>query len=563
MLLISKIVCQLKVKNSISSLYCGVRQSSFLGRDYNENKFMRNVLLKTDGCSLFNPEAVKHLNNKDETVSQLVQLVLKRTQTKRIILKHCLEKHESWSLNTKLYILDAWHITPEATRTELFECLLSSMLREFNQLSNGPALQLMYYIAWSKRYLRRAESEIIVNTFEQNINALTFEEISIYCLALFKNNVDVRKPILEKLYNLLMTTELRKHEDIAVTGILKAVRHFSDIFNQNELMELQKSLVPFAKEANLISLTHVILLGRMQRVFNPQLVDIVLERFLKNLDSLRIKDIEKALLVISTMNRNPNEIDRKFCDSVHQYLLKLPKTEHMDLMERYIRCISFMVLCRDVDEKSIDWALYPRRRKIYGDAISDNELALLIIDSYAKINLANSYSGHRLSDRFCAELMQGTHKKSGKPYALTGEICEIFKTNGAHCILSIPIPYVPHPDIFCVYNKRTNQTINTIQPNMDGTIINASELHQNNPDFEAIAIIPCFQRQTVFQSNQFTGVFQMKLNQLQMLGFKTIVIENEIWKSCESFNAKLEFLDLELRKKDVFLLNKCQNRKKC
>lgn len=547
---------------------------------YNEQNYMRKVLSRTDGCVLFDPTkhfrflvSPKEFSEKNPLMFELISTVTKVNTHHRFDVEYsqklltplndqCLEKYKGWPIGEQLFALDVWHFVNGVRDFSFFDAVLTNFLNELHGLEKGPALQTMYYVARSKRQLQPNEEALATEKLEKVIKHLTLDEISIYCLALVKSGSNVNSiSLIKSLYDCLMTNDLQHYDDIGVTGVIKAVRRFSTTDQLAELKELQTKLVSFADKSSLISLTHIIQLGAKQRVFNTQLIDVIIRRFLQNLDKLRIKDVERALLAISTFNHklNKNAIEKQFCDKAQEYLLMSLDTKFSVSL---IRCISYLVILGSADARLIDWALSPEvHEHVYGETISSDEHALLLIDSYAKVNLAHTYAGNKLPENLCIELMFKVCKTevAGQKSELANDISDILTNNGVHCILTRPIPHVPFPDIFLVYNKKTHRAIGHLEANADGTILNASSLHQNKSHMEAIAIVPCLQRQLIFNTNRYNGQFQFRLDQLKLLGFKTIVIKKTIWNSYGSPEAKRRFLALELCRNNVFLLNKVVN----
>lgn len=553
-----------------------VRRYSFVANEKDsshEQIYMRNVLRKTSGCALFEPAVdtnsltlQKRSIKNNEIISRLISVVDQLQKHKPTdftslngklaysLNNQCLENYKKWPINIQLYALDIWHFINGAKEIPIFEELLRNFLTTFEELKNGPSLQVMYYVAWSKRKFNSNEEMTVTNKLQAIVNELSLDEISIYCLALVKNDSQINSPSLVKsLYDCLMKNDLRNYDNIGVTGVIKAVRRFSTADHINDLKNLQNQLVPFAKQADLMALTHIIQLGCKQRVFNQDLIELILDRFLNRLDKLRIKDVERALLTISTCNYKNSAIQTQFLNNVQDHLLLSLNTKFSSSL---IRCISYLSVCGIVNMKLIDWALDPRT---HGKEIDNDEHALLVIDSYAKINMKNTYNGWKLPDQLCAKLMPkvAENEVAGQKSEFGNEIRDILNANGVHCIQCQIAPYIPFPDVFFVYNKRTNKAQILIEPNSNGRILQASDFHQNHNDLEAYAVLPCLQRQTVFNSNRYNGLFQFKIDQFRMLGFKTIVIKKSIWKLYPNAAAQQRYLALELCRNNVFLLNKC------
>lgn len=588
MFTLTKYSIRLKLKSiAPESVNIVRRSSSFLDNERttsNEQKYMRSVLQKTNGCVLFNgstnewtakqlidqPKQSMQIKN-NQIVTRLISIADKIKMynpanytliTRELLVpinKQCVEKYPEWSMDTRLYALDIWHSINGAKKLPFFEIILSDSLTKFTELNTGQALQILYYIAWSKRQFRSTdESMRVIRQFEKDISVLKLDEIAIYCVALIKSGTQVENQnLIKSLYGCLLKNDLKQFDDIGVTAVVKAVRRFSTTVHIYELKQLQEHLMLFAKGASLMSLTHIIQLGTKQRVFNRQLIEVVLQRFLNHFDKLRVKDVERALLAISVLNDKITPIEMEFLQKSQKYLLKSLGSH---FIESIFRCISYLVTCGVVDTRLIDWALDPKTHSYaFGNKIEQEEFPLLLIDSYAKINLGKAYRGHKLPVELCASLMPRIAERevTGQQSEITTEISDVLRKNGIDNIQCHVAPYISFPDLFFVYNKRTNKAVNCADcSNLPGTILNASDLHKNQQDLEAIAIIPCLQRQTVFKSNRYSGIFQLKLDQLKLLGFKVIVIRRSNWILYPNDAAKRRYLTIEFSKNNIFLLNR-------
>lgn len=571
----------LNIRNIYSFLFNSVRSYSFTyserKKNYHEQKYMRKILQNTNGCVLFDPSkqleyltSPKIFSENNEIISNIVSNTVKifqqnpndRKSNKELLAslnEQCIKNYKSWPINEQLFALDALHFIQ--TDLRFYKPVIGEYLNDFCALENGHALQILYYVAWSKLQLNDTEEAIVIKRLEEVINKLTLDEVSFYSLALIKGGCQVKNVDLEKsLINCLMKNNLKNHDDIAVTGIIKAIRRFSIVDYFDELKNLQKKLVPFAKSANYQSLTHIAQLGVKQRVFNQELIDVIIRRFLNNLDKLRIKDVERVLLTIATFNYKLDNINLKeFCDKVQEYLLMSYDTR---FPESIIRCTAYLAIFGVVDLKLVNWALHSETvDKVLSKWENKDEHNLLIIDSYAKINLASIYKGNKLIDKLCAELMMKVCEfdVAGQKSERENDIYDVLQENGIHCIMTRPIPYIPFPCIFFVYNISTHKTVQIVNGCSDGSILQASDLHKNNPNLIAIAMFSCSQRQRIYNSSRYNGIFQLKIDQLKILGFKTIIIQKTMWNKYKTQSAKRRHLAIELCRNDVFALNKLEN----
>lgn len=551
------------------------RNINFLSKEErtaDTKNYMRKILMKTDGCILFNPsrESILRTDYKieDKSIANLASIIIKLGNLRNAALHkkvlapindYCVQNYKTWPIDKQLFTLDVWDFARDVKENEFFNQMLYEFLNKFSTLSNGPALQVMYYVARTKKQLNANEISKIEEKLKRISDQLTLDELSIYCTAFIMSQTKIENTnLIKSFYKYLLQNDLSKFDDIAVTGILKAIRRFSTPEHLSEMKELQTKLIPYAKKASLLSLAHIIQFGYRIRVCNFELLDVVIRRFLAQMNELRIKEVERASLVIAIFDfRTPDRIEDQFCEKVKQFLLKSLETK---FPSSAIRCIAYLMIRDSVDTKLIDWALsttIPSNN--FNDSIFSGVHTLLLIDSYAKINLAKTYDGYRLSDDLCASLIRQIPEgfAEGHNIDILNDITEIFQSNQIHSISYKAIPHFPLPDIIFLYNKRTNKTIDFVCSNKDGKILNATDLHKNDPDLTAVAIVPCSWRQTIFNSNKYHGYFQLKLNQLKLIGFKVIVIRYQTWKQYTNIDAKRRFITLELCQNDVFVLNKC------
>lgn len=542
----------------------GATKSVQIAHEYN---FQRDVL-KQAGCSIFTPFDKMELNDDllqpDPLIDNLIEVIwlFKKNefnyQSNSSLRQHilpplddeCQEKSDKWSSHQKLFVMDIWASHLRMKRSKYFNKTLKDFLNEFNTLPEPCALQIMFFISDTKRKITSVDQKNILQKMEQILPQISLNEISIYCLTLFKNEFQIENDkFVRKLFTYLMEKNLMEAHDIAVTCILKALRKYATVVHIKEIKALQAKLLPFAEKTSLMALTHIIQLGFKQRVCNPELVELVIRRYSKNVSDLRLKELERALLIISTFDfRMPTQFEKQFYQIVQS---------NTDFPLSLIRCVSYLAVSGSITPGLIDHCLkLGDPDKIESALMNLNEIAhnLLIIDSFAKINLFGKYEGKTLSINSVQKLCTLIDKKRslGHHDYVLKELQQIFKKNGHSFITSKAVPHFPVPDLIFVYNKRTNEAIKLIKSNEMGTILRADDLHQNNPDLVAVVLVSCLQRQTIFNSHKYHGLFQMKLDQLKLLGFKVIVLRRNEWRR-NSKNLKQKYLSLRLCQQNIFL----------
>lgn len=563
-----------QLKEQLSALRLCHTVSNEEIRTTHEQSYMRKVLKKTPGCVLFDPN--NHLKlltdqqmrfTNDKLILNLTSIVRSQSRLKNFTQSSVaksklndlnveyLKQYVSWPVEKQLFALDAWHFVRAAHvfKYEFFRAMIEHFLNEFNRLPHGPALQIMYYVAWTKRRFSETERKNVIDRFEKIVEKLELDALSIYCLALIKSGAEIRNVnLVSSMYRNLLQNDFRKFDDIAITGILKAIRRFSTPDHINRMTELQKKLVDYAKVSSLFSLTHIAHLGYKQRVCHHELLEVIVRRFLQNLNKLRIKDVERACLSIATFGlTTPDQLDKKFSHEVQRLLLQLQYTNHPVSM---IRCISYLAVQGSIDPKLIEWALDPRTLfDAYGESLDLYEHPVLVIDSIAKINLAKTYKGPCLSDSVCEQLVQQRTEKfpDGENMQILNQLMSILNANKVKAVAWKSIPHSHIPDIYLVYDVKKHKTVDILRP-VPGKILNANDFVKDTPHLVAVALVLCSQFQVLSNARRFSGYFQMKLDQLKLLGFKTIIIKHADWKRFASAEAQKRYLTSEFRMNNIF-----------
>lgn len=174
------------------------------------------------------------------------------------------------------------------------------------------------------------------------------------------------------------------------------------------MIKLLSHLKWHAINGNILLLIHIANLGSLLLIKDDNLLEIVIHRLINNEHYLRIKDLERICFILSLFDfATPSKIENELCHNILRHLLTLEKTMYRDSI---IRCIYYLSLKGIYDTELINWALDPNNLHItYGDC-HQYERQVLKIDSFTKINLANTYKGNQLSDKECQIL---TEKLSG------------------------------------------------------------------------------------------------------------------------------------------------------
>lgn len=523
--------------------------------------FSREVLQKTKGCILFDashcfdPSAAFIKN--DKIILKLIEIAsFNRTKTNAnkqcidnfpYLDMECAEHSENWSIEQKIFALDIWYSMARGHyKSAFFHQTPKQYLQilKLKQLTKGPILQMLFYFTCTKQQLQEDEEKSILRILLRELHFLTLAEASIFYKALVVGDCLPRIEYgryVRRICNHLHQTDLRQEPEIAVTDAIKVVRRLSLNVHNKEINDLQMKLIPMVKERSHYLLTHVAQLGVRQKVFNPLLLEAVVERLMEFLrmepQVLRLKDVERSLLLIATYRfKDCADIIAKYCTEVQPHLKQSLDTKFpLGLVE----CVSHLATIGTVDHELIDWAL----RYCDGGAgchSGNGSEPFLIIDSFAKINLRDAYQGHILCDSVCSRLKLKHQSESpiGFHHVMQKNFADIFNGEKHHVLLTEAAPHFNSPDFLFIYDQRRKATVKIKHPIERGKILRASDLYAGDSHLIPVAFVTYTHRSLLCNDRHkiATGRFMMKLKQLELLGFKIVTwyLQSDEWKLTSS-----------------------------
>lgn len=216
----------------------------------NEKDYLRSVLSKHMGCILYKPlekfnardlikppqkitltdnaskgSPMKHLFN-DGFVQKLSALartgVTPNPNVVNQLERQCFQEYKFWPIEKQIYILELWHHVPESIQIKFIWTARNELLKRFSELSCDHALQTLYYVTWLRGPMTGMQFKTLEKRFSEEINTMTLDAMSIWCLALFRNDQTVKnRQLIEKIYSKLLKSDLDKFHEIGLNSVLK------------------------------------------------------------------------------------------------------------------------------------------------------------------------------------------------------------------------------------------------------------------------------------------------------------------------------------------------------
>ncbi|XP_053678639.1 uncharacterized protein LOC128729015 [Anopheles nili] len=456
----------------------------------------------------------------------------------------CLVRVRDWNVDKLLYFADQWYPLRLAKQCRFVDKAIWKISNKLRKLPPKQLVKTVFYINLTRVPVENM-MDIEVN-FSQNFDAFNIDDIAILCMGFFKTETPVRSSeLLEKIYAKL-TDHLATVEDIGLTAILKLLRYSSRIPNVSSMQNLLNALVPEIPRLSNLACLHIALLGSDTHVCHQPSLELIVEKYLRDITSLRLKDMERIAFVLAHGSVTLSDSrDSRLC---HAILADLPNrvTEIAQYPKCYISLLHFLTM-RHVYDNFLISAAFERKflQLAYSKNIGGAGREAVSLDAFAAINLCGVYDGNRFPANAFQLVCKMTQDYLPNPrYRLTKSdrmLLDIEATfyvlHSKHGRIMHLLPHFQRPDILFCFDGRTG----TVVPLDDLLPEDAVKTHDirtresilrelsKEAHLRLVAIVVgswnCYIRDT----KRRTGGFAMKLEQLRKLNYETIEIPWYEW----------------------------------
>ncbi|XP_055912062.1 uncharacterized protein LOC129946061 [Eupeodes corollae] len=473
--------------------------------------------------------------------------------------KVCVSRIDQWKMKELLHISDAWYQLGVARISKFVLLALRKIGRKVSKMSRDEMIHSMFFCNIVRRpIIEMFDYEV---NFNKLIDGMSIDEVGVMSMGFFKTQTPIRNPeLIDKIIRKTIGS-VDTVKDITLVAILKILRYSSKLPQVDLLTELLDSLVPQVGRISLLSCLHVALLGSDIQTCHEEIVELIVKRFLRELDSTRLKDMERICHVISLYNfKSSDGSELELCSKIIQKV-----KENVDECVRYPRCFSnlvhYLTLCGFHDEELISSVLDVKFIKHAYDTNIRLGRELFCLDGFAKINLKDTYKGNQLPDKYrktMGRLMTHYVPQRNSKFKLSTtdrillEIKEatdgLMKTSTFKHIL----PHFERPDVVLCYDTVKKKAI-PLSPNCPEDYIGAILTREDmlgdlsgDSNLVTVAISVGGWNNAVRDKNRPTGSFQMKLKQLDLLGHKPCVIYWHEWRLLENHRDRQHYMKRKL-----------------
>lgn len=191
----------------------------------------------------------------------------------------------------------------------------------------------------------------------------------------------------------------------------------------------------------------------------------------------------------------------------------------------------------------------------------------MCLDSFAKIQLKDSYDGPELPGNIGTTIAK--HQAhyipyEGQPYKMTHadklllDIKMLMEEKYGENMMTHILPHYQRPDIVYCFDSNgksvTKDIIQCFPPPYRGTILSKDYLLSRHDDFahkmdqiEMVAVVLGGWNFYIRDSRKPTGGLRMKIEQLEMIGYKPILIHYDDWAS-QPLEFRQKLIDKEVKR---------------
>lgn len=251
-----------------------------------------------------------------------------------------------------------------------------------------------------------------------------------------------------------------------------------------------------------------------------------------------MKDLERISYVMGFFDfQSESKIETRLCE---QFLNEL--RNRVDDIVKHPKCFSlclhFLTLKGYYDEEMISVALSPQFLKATYESQHYYDHEIFGLDSYAKINLKETYTGNALTEKnrqYLGKMLTDYIPDRNKEFKIgfTDEILlEVKETSDklfAHCYFAHALPHFNKPDVIIAYDKSAGTGIDiahNLPPIYTGKIIDRSMVLKglDTTNVEIFNIIVGGWAHYNRDTDKMNGLTMQKIEQSKILGLRPVVI---------------------------------------
>ncbi|KOB73408.1 FAST kinase domain-containing protein 5 [Operophtera brumata] len=417
----------------------------------------------------------------------------------------CLERVNKWSPDETLSYIALFYMLNVSKVSDFCRKGLIKLAAKAKGLTRKQLVQTMFFVG-----IQRKSPHDVHNLevhLSNNFTQFSVDELAIMSMGFFKSRTPIRSVELVKNIMLKIMENPKDIHEVSLAALLKVIRYSMKmplddcIALMYELLGVLKHEVP---RLSVMCNVHIALLGTSKLILHQDCLDSVAETSLKRFSETRLKDLERLALTFGTLNYLP-QTQEDFLDRIIEELRKPERQSEIQSHGRtFACCVSYLGLLGKYPVDLISQVLSEEFLKnTYGRPIFTYGKEILVLNNTAEI--------------FCKE-QEINRLKRKETIMLAKKYTD----------------YMPSEDFKKQYNVDLFFTDLILCNSPEGTPLpvsmekfSAFGLIRRPPDDNKwIVLVIAGRNGTIYGTENPTGPFQVKLRELQHLGYHTnLVIE--------------------------------------
>ncbi|KAL7646965.1 UNVERIFIED_CONTAM: hypothetical protein RMT77_002222 [Armadillidium vulgare] len=470
--------------------------------------------------------------------------------------KCCFERICKWDTSKILLFADYWYAMRKVKLSYFFSKVIFEIGANLNNLTPTQFVQFMFYANLNRDF--PAKKKHIISKVEQCTNCVSIEELGIIAMGLFKTRTFINEMSVLKAMIKYTEENLDNISDHSLGAILKFLNKSFPANAEKQCYDFLEKISSHLHKFNNFVHLQVALFGNNLLVFHENSLRKVSERFVKEMPSLRLKDIERFTYTLMLYKYIPSSCPHILLLIVEE--LRKPEriVEINHFPRSFVSCVNYLVALEMFPHDLISAALQPSITEFLKDDMrnmGENSIGreLNELNWSVKIELPSFYLGYtlnpkdskELTERFMGRIPSGKKKDCTHQERLLLDIqTKIAAMVGREEIVepAIILPHFSLPDlIFCT--------------TVDGEPVKLPEEFKNfgladlKPALSFSNLGLCWnavliggRNSLIRETRELKGNLMMKKRQLTKLGFKVSVVPYRGYAKT-STKYKLDFLE--------------------
>lgn len=237
----------------------------------------------------------------------------------------CSKRMSAWGYDTLFVVDDLLNRMNIVRATDFHFQLIRKIFRKIEKLSKVHYIRFMYALNITRRAPSFMSNYELECSLQRNIDRLNPEELSIVALSFFKTETKIRDQLLiDKLVEKVIGESKSLHSYF-VAGTAKFLRFVSRFESGETVYKFQEAFIAEIARLDPSASLQLALAGTNAFMYHESVVEACKQKIEDNLDRIRIKEIERILLVLSMFKNNCNS----FCKKVIEELTSIRRADEI------------------------------------------------------------------------------------------------------------------------------------------------------------------------------------------------------------------------------------------